>query len=109
MNKETALRLLRAALSEITMVDGSAATDRFSGLREVDAKTREVRMVLEGVADIPSSLLTRMNEDLDFQANSRRIRLESLSNYIRSAIKFIDTGAFEKPARVIHPPLTSPS
>lgn len=102
MNKQNALKLLRDALAEITMPDGTAATDYFNSLREVDAKIRDVRMVLEVVDDLPPSLLTRMNEDFDFQANSRRIRLESLANYVRSAVKFVDTGAFEKPVRTIH-------
>jgi hypothetical protein len=57
MEKSQALHLLKAALAEITLPDGSAATDRFSSLREVDAKTREVTMVLEGMEGLPPSLL----------------------------------------------------
>lgn len=102
--KPQALHLLRTALSEIAMPDGSAATDRFSGLREVDAKIREVRMVLEVVEGLPPSLVANLSGDLDFQANSRRIRLEALAGYIKSAIKFLDTGAFEKPKKIIHTP-----
>jgi hypothetical protein len=59
-------------------------------------------MMLEGVAGLPPSLLTQMSDDLDFQANSRRIRLEALANYIKSANKFLDTGAFEKAEKIIH-------
>ncbi len=103
MNKQNALKLLRDALAEITMPDGTAATERFNSLREVDAKIRDVRMVLEAVDNLPPSLLTRMNEDVDFQANSRRIRLIHPREFVRSAVKFLDTGAFEKPARTIHP------
>jgi len=99
-----ALQLLQVALSEVALPDGSAATDRFSGLREVDAKVREVRIILEDVEGLPPSLLASLNKDFDFQANSRRIRLEALGGYIRSAVKFLDTGAFEKPKKVIHPP-----
>jgi hypothetical protein len=102
--KSQALHLLNTALAEIALPDGSAATDRFSGLREVDAKVREVRMVLEGVEGLPPSLLTNLSNDIDFQANSRRIRLEALAGYIRSAVKFLDTGAFEKPKKIIHSP-----
>lgn len=104
IQKPQALNLLKTALVEISFPDGSAATERFSGLREVDAKVRETRMVLEGVEGLPVSLLTNMENDIDFQANSRRIRLEALANYIRSAVKFLDTGAFEKPKKLIHSP-----
>lgn len=104
MERNQALHMLKTALSEITLSDGNAATDSFSGLREVDAKVREVKMVLEGVEGLPPSLLTNMTKDLDFQANSRRIRLEALAGYVRSALKFIDTGASEKPKKIIHAP-----
>lgn len=104
MNPTQAQRLLKEALSEIALPNGNAATDRFSGLREVDAKVREVKMVLGGVEGLPSNLLSSLESDIDFQANSRRVRLEALAGYIRSALKFLDTGAFEKPKKIIHSP-----
>lgn len=104
MEKSQALHLLQAALSEVALPDGSAATESFYGLREVDAKVREVRMVFEGVDGLPASLLSSMSNDADFGANSRRIRLEALANYIRSALKFLNTGAFEKPKKVVLAP-----
>jgi hypothetical protein len=104
MDKAQAVKLLQDILAEIRMADGSAATDRFSGLRAVDGKTRETRMVLEGIDGIPPTLLISMADDIDFQANSRRIRLEALSRYITSALKFVNTGAFEKPKKIIHAP-----
>ena len=104
MDRAHALQLLRDTLAEITVPDGSAATDRFASLREVDAKIREVRMVLEGVDGLPRTLLSTMSTDADFQANSRRVRLEALAGYMRSAVKFLDTGAFEKPKKVIYGP-----
>ena len=107
MEKGQALHLLRGALAEISDSRGSARTDDFSGLREVDAKVREVRMVLEGIDGLPASLLDSMSNDLDFQANSRRVRLEALAGYIKSAIKFTDTGAFEKPKKVCNPPISN--
>jgi hypothetical protein len=61
-------------------------------------------MILEGVNGLPESLLSSMSSDVDFQANSRRVRLEALAGYVRSALKFIDTGAFEKPEKVIYSP-----
>lgn len=102
MDKSQALHLLKAALGEITLPDGSAATERFGSLREVDAKVREVKMVLEEMQGLPPTLVGNLAKDLDFQANSRRIRLEALAGYVRSTIKFADTGAFEKPKKVIH-------
>jgi hypothetical protein len=104
MDKLQAVKLLQGALGEITLSDGSAATERFSGLRDVDGKIREVRMILDGLDGLPPTLLTSMGDDIDFQANSRRIRLEALARYIRSALKFVDTGAFEKPKKIIHAP-----
>jgi hypothetical protein len=104
MDKAQAVKLLQGILAEITMSDGSAATDRFSGLRDVDGKARETRMVLEGLDGIPPTLLSSMIDDIDFQANSRRIRLETLARYINSALKFANTGAFEKPKKIIHAP-----
>src|SRR5260370_1724959 len=97
MDKAQALQLIRTAILEVALSDGTAATERFSGLREVDAKVREARMILEGVDGLPPSLLSSMTNDVDFQANSRRVRLEALAGYLRSALKFLDTGAFEKP------------
>jgi len=104
MEKSQALHLLQTALSEVALPDGSAATESFHGLREVDAKVREVRMTFEGVDGLPASLLSSMSNDADFGANSRRIRLEALANYIRSALKFLNTGAFEKPKKVVLAP-----
>jgi hypothetical protein len=104
MDKAQALHLLKAALTEIAQSNGAAKTEQFGGLREVDAKVREVRMILEGVEGLPASLFTSMSNDLDFQANSRRVRLEALAGYVRSALKFVDTGAFEKPKKLIHAP-----
>lgn len=104
MERTQALHMLKGVLSEVADNRGIAKTDSFSGLREVDGKVREVRMILEGIENLPKSLLDSMSNDLDFQANSRRVRLEALAGYIKSAIKFTDTGAFEKPKKVIHAP-----
>lgn len=104
MDKTHALQMLKAVLVEIALPNGSARTDQFSGLREVDAKIREARIILEGVDGLPPALLSSMSTDLNFQANSRRVRLEALAGYVKSALKFIDTGAFEKPKKLIHAP-----
>lgn len=104
MDKAQAVKMLQGILGEITMRDGAAALDRFNSLRDVDAKTRETRMILDGLNGIPPGLLSSMTDDIDFQANSRRIRLETLARYINSALKFASTGAFEKPQKIIHAP-----
>ena len=104
MEKSQALHLLKSALTEVADSRGFAKVDDYSGLREVDAKVREVRIILEGVDGLPASLLESMSNDLDFQANSRRVRLEALAGYIKSALKFVDTGAFQKPKKQIHAP-----
>jgi len=104
MDKSQALNLLKGVLAEIIDARTLAKTDHFSSLREVDAKVREVRMILEDIDDLPKSLLESLSNDLDFQANSRRVRLEALAGYIKSAIKFTETGAFEKPKKLIHAP-----
>lgn len=61
-------------------------------------------MILEDVEGLPTTLLISMANDIDFQANSRRIRLEALARYIDSASKFLNTGAFDKPKKIIHAP-----
>jgi hypothetical protein len=53
MDKSQALHLLKGSLAEIADNRGIARTDDFSGLREVDAKVREVCMVLEGIDNLP--------------------------------------------------------
>ena len=81
--------LLTNILVEIE-VDGAAAIDRFENLRAVDAKKREVLMILqEGGA---RSLVEQIQSDKDFIEKSRRVRLEALAHYCRTAITFFDAG-----------------
>lgn len=76
MDKAQALHLLKGVLSEIAQSNGIAKTEQFGGLLDVDAKVREVRMILEGIDGLPASLLKSMlSGDIDFEANSRRITL----------------------------------
>lgn len=102
METNQGLLLLSAILKVISLSDGRSATEKFSSLREVDAKAREVKIILDGLENLPPTLITTFENDIDFQANSRRVRLEALAGYVKSAIKFLDTGAFEKPKKVIH-------
>ncbi|MEW6338820.1 MAG: hypothetical protein AB1625_15650 [Acidobacteriota bacterium] len=96
MDTKAARSLLEGILRE-TVGGGMAAVDRFPGLRDVDAKVREVRTILSSMPGLPGSLLADFDKDGDFQANSRRVRLEALANYCRSAIKLIDSGATARP------------
>ena len=42
-----------------------------------------------------------MEKDSDFEANSRRVRLEALAHYGRTALKFFDTGALTTDKKVL--------
>ena len=61
MEKAHALRLLRSALDEIQGRSGEALTDQFSGLREVEAKVREIRQILIGIHDLPTGFVSDMD------------------------------------------------
>lgn len=104
MEIEKAINLLKGILAEITEGGRNAATEQFSGLREVDAKTREAKMILSGVSGLPESFLSQMDSDEDFQAMSRRVRLEALAGYIRNALKFLEVGGVTKSKKQILAP-----
>lgn len=104
MEKNQALTLLRDLLREISTPSGAAAVDQYSGLRDVDAKVREARHILGAVEGLPQTFVAEMSSNADFNAQSRRVRLEALAGYIRSAIKFIESGAIAKPQNVILSP-----
>jgi len=103
MSDQRTLNLLKGILEEVTLPTGGAATDRFTGLRDVDAKVRETKQVLRTVQGLPDDFIEDMAADQAFEAQSRRIRLEALGNYIKSAIKFVESGAMVKPEKVIVP------
>jgi hypothetical protein len=103
LNKENALKLLKDLLGEILLPNGAAATERFSGLRDVDAKVREAKHIFQAVQGLPESFLSEMSSDTDFEAQSRRVRLEALGNYTKSAIKFLESGALSKAQKLIYP------
>ncbi|WP_114240052.1 hypothetical protein [Dyella sp. C9] len=104
MEKDQALRVLRVALAEIVDSRGFAQLEAYKDLRAVDAKRREIRVQIESVAGLPNALMADFDKNPDFEANSRRVRLEALAGYVRSAIKFIETGAVEKPKKIILAP-----
>jgi hypothetical protein len=103
MNKESALKLLKDLLSEVLLGTGAAATERFSGLRDVDAKVREAKHIFQAVEGLPSRFLSDMSSDTDFEAQSRRVRLEALGNYTKSAIKFLESGVLAEDKKLVYP------
>jgi hypothetical protein len=103
MESSQAIKLLNGILSEIEFSPGMVRTDDFYGLRNVDAKVKEARMILSGVNGLPESLLNDLDSDINFGANSRRIRLETLSEYVRSALKFLNVGGIKKSKKQIYP------
>lgn len=96
MESKQALNLLKEILSEIEFSPGMVRTEDFGSLRVVDAKVKETKMVLSGVSGLPDSMLKDMSTDPNFEANSRRVRLETLAEYIRSAVKFLEIGGVTK-------------
>jgi hypothetical protein len=101
MDKNQALTLLRGLLGEIVTSTGAAGLDRYGSLREVDAKVREAKHIFEAVEGLPQMFVSEMSTNVDFDAQSRRVRLEALASYVRSAIKFIESGSIAKPQKVI--------
>jgi hypothetical protein len=79
----TTRKLLSQILGEIAQPDGSAPLDRYPTLRHIDAKVREVRTILKPISGAVGSLYSDLEADVDFQAQSRRVRLEALANYCR--------------------------
>ena len=61
-------------------------------------------MILGETSGLPSSFLVQMESDIDFQANSRRVRLEALSGYIRNALKILSAGGVNKQNKQILAP-----
>ena len=103
MKSQQAIQLLSGILSEIETSPGIARTDDFYGLRAVDAKVKEARMILSGANGLPDTLLKDMDSDVNFEANSRRVRLETLAEYVRSALKFLNAGGVTKSKKQIYP------
>lgn len=95
--------IISGLLKEISSDGGQALTDSFSGLRAVDAKIREAKMVLRGAG--ATALVEEMERDSDFVANSRRVRLEALANYCRTALKFFQTGALQQEKELFKGPV----
>jgi hypothetical protein len=104
MSSPKALSLLKGLLQEISLPSGAPALERFTSLREVDAKVREAKHVFASIEGLPPTFTDEMSANADFQMQSRRVRLVALAGYVRSAIKFAESGALVPPEKVIHPP-----
>lgn len=98
-----AISHLKQILAEIILPNGIAKTDNFLGLREVDSKIREAKLIFQSLNDLPNGFVEGMSGDIDFSAQSRRVRLEALAGYIRNALKFIESGSASKSKNVINP------
>lgn len=104
MDFVTSKRMIQEILRDITLSNGTAAIDRFNGLRDVDAKVREVKMILSELPSSAGNILNKMENDMDFEANSRRVRLEALANYCKTALKFLDNGMMQKKKVLVNAP-----
>jgi hypothetical protein len=93
-----AKELISTILKEVSMRGGYVRLDDFASLRDVDAKVREFKIILRDANAGP--LLEEIERDPDFSANSRRVRLEALSNYCRTALKFFDDGIIQQEKRI---------
>ncbi len=107
LTRARAKELIEGLLKEIALSTGEARTDSFMNLRAVDAKIRDVKLTLREAG--ATALIGEMEKDTDFEANSRRVRLEALAHYCRTALKFFDTGALtpEKKQLVRGPDLSA--
>lgn len=90
MNRQDGIAFLKRIISETTNADGSAAVDSHPTLRHVDSKVREVRVALQSMDGVPKPFLVAFNDDIDFEANSRRVRLEALANYCSNVLRLFD-------------------
>jgi hypothetical protein len=97
-----AKELLATLHSEVRRPDGAANVDAFTSLRDVDAKVRELKLLLKD-ADA-TAVLDEMEKDQDFSANSRRVRLEAVANYCATALRFLDSGMIKKKTQLFRAP-----
>lgn len=95
MNTAEGAALLKQIVREIVYADGTAKTEKYPTLRHVDGKVRDVKMILAALPGRTSELVAQMESDEDFSVKSRRVRLEALGTYCKTALRFIDTGVLE--------------
>jgi hypothetical protein len=88
--------LLKALLREIKTDGDAFDEEKFPDLRSVDAKVREFRLLLDSLPGSAAKLRSEFDQDIDFQAQSRRVRLQALAHYCRTAISFAETGVLSQ-------------
>ncbi len=88
--------------AELIAADLEAHDTAFPSLRSVDARVREVKLILSSIG--ATLLLDEMEKDADFGANSRRVRLEALANYCATALTFLDAGALGRKRQLVRGP-----
>lgn len=88
---------------EVRRRDGSPRTDDFASLREVETKVRDLRLILRDAG--ADALLEEIDKDPDFTANSRRVRLEAVSNHCATALRFFDTGLIQPKKSLFRAPV----
>jgi len=71
MEPKQAKHLLTKLLGEIEYPGGGARTDDYSGLRQVDAKVREGRLMIARIPQFGAHLARQMAADADFEATTR--------------------------------------
>jgi hypothetical protein len=92
MDLTTARKLLEEILADVSVTQDSLE-NQFPTLRDVDAKAREARMVIKALPGPGERLFEEMVQDPDFEKQSRRVRLEAISNYCQTALRLMDKGA----------------
>jgi len=102
MDNLKAKKLLEELINSIAFSNGVVKTGEFEGLRQVDAKVREAKMIISDLPGFGQKLAEQMESDLDFQTNSRRVRLESLFNYCNSALTFLNAGVLNSEKKKIY-------
>ena len=95
--------LIEKILSEIRPY-GFVATENYFSLRDVDAKVREFRMVLQTLPGDAAPLRDAFDKDNDFSANSRRVRLEALANHCETVLRFLSGGLIKPKKQLIRGP-----
>lgn len=88
--------------AEILAADLDAEDSPFPSLRSVDARVREVKLLLDAAG--AKVLVEEMSKDQDFQANSRRVRLEALANYCATALNFLQAGVVGSKKQLVRGP-----
>lgn len=96
--------LIEGIVREILLPDGRAAVERFAALRDVDNKVREFSMLLDTLPPDAQRIKDAVRADENFQANSRRIRLETLAHHCRVALRFLDGGIIQAKKQIFKGP-----